>query len=141
MNETPIYLTLGLERAYGPRVTWPLAIEAAHAQLGLLEQLAPSVYGPALGCAVEAVYGERARPTRYDFLGVHRQWAFESRFGVEASAEVNLAFLTCRHLRDLLGANHYQRVVSIAWEASRCEQQAEEERGGARCRASAGRPS
>lgn len=82
------------------------------------------MYEPALGCAVEAVYGETSNPTRYDFLGVQRQWAFERRFGALESTEVDLAFLVCRYLRDLLGADQYQRVISIAWEVSRCGQQA-----------------
>lgn len=124
VNETPITLAVGLERAYGPRSAWPLPITAAHAQLEMLRRLAPRVYEPALGSAVEAVYGENSNPTRYDFLGVQRQWAFERRFGTRASAEVDLAFLVCRYLRDLLGADQYQRVISIAWEVSRCGQRA-----------------
>lgn len=126
MNETPtdITLALGLERLYGPQAVWPLTIKAAHAQLVMLKELAPTVFEPALGCAVEAVYGETSRPTRYDFLGIQRQWAFERRFGLQADVRVDLAFQVCRFLLDLLGPNDYQRVVSAAWEVSRCERSA-----------------
>ncbi|MFF9118229.1 hypothetical protein ACF09Y_21965 [Streptomyces massasporeus] len=121
MTETPTALVLALQKIHGPCDMWPVKIKAAHAQLIHLESLAPHVYAPALQCAVEATYSEAAQPSRWDFLGWQRQRAFERCFGKGPDPAVDVAFLTCRFLVDLLGPEQYRAFVSAAWEASRLQ--------------------
>ncbi|QDO02192.1 hypothetical protein FNV65_43760 [Streptomyces sp. S1A1-8] len=112
-----------LEHTHGGGDYWPLHVRAAAAHLAVLENLIGDRYQPVLQCAVEAIYQEIEKPTRYDFLGLRRERAFERRFGAASDVRLDLAYTMLNALEALLDKDGYRAVIRAAWEASNLEPQ------------------